>query len=105
MNIDAKSIQVRLPDGSVRTVPAGTTPLSIAAGISQRLAAAAVVAQVSPIQSEADHANRAETAASKSDEPHNEASMYSAEDTAAERLIDLSAPLEQDVTLRLLTEK
>ncbi len=102
MNIDAKSIQVQLPDGSARTVPAGTTPLSIAASISPRLAAAAVVAQVSPLQARSDHAPSIETGEEKS---ASEAFMYAAEDAASERLVDLTTPLEEDVTLRLLTEK
>jgi len=101
MNIDARSIQVQLPDGSARTVPAGTTPLSIATDISPRLAAAAVVAQVSPLQARPVHA-----AVSGDDEKSaSEASMYAAEDAASERLVDLSTPLTEDVALRLLTEK
>jgi threonyl-tRNA synthetase len=40
------NFQVTLPDGSVREVPAGTTPLDIAREISPRLADAAVVARV-----------------------------------------------------------
>jgi threonyl-tRNA synthetase len=98
MNIDAKSIQVQLPDGSARTVPAGTTPLSIAVSISPRLAAAAVVAQIRPTHATefADNAEKDST---------NEADMYKAEDAASERLVDLTTPLEEDVTLRLLTEK
>src|ERR1700733_3141326 len=98
MNIDARSIQVQLPDGSARTVPAGTTPLSIANDISPRLAAAAVVAQIKPT-----HAATA-VAAGESDSAA-EASMYAAEDAASERLVDLTTPLQEDVTLRLLTEK
>ena len=98
MNIDARSIQVQLPDGSARTVPAGTTPLSIATDISPRLASAAVVAQIRP------------TACRRSLRRlrfrlRYEASMYAAEDAASERLVDLSTPLTEDVTLRLLTEK
>ncbi|HTV82271.1 MAG TPA: TGS domain-containing protein [Acidobacteriaceae bacterium] len=34
------SIQVQLPDGPVREVPAGTTPVAIAGDISPRLAQA-----------------------------------------------------------------
>jgi threonyl-tRNA synthetase len=41
----ADSIQVKLPDGSVKEVPAGTTALEIAQSISPRLAAAAVAAK------------------------------------------------------------
>ena len=101
MTIDPRSIQVQLPDGSARTVPAGTTPLSIATDISPRLAAAAVVAQVSPLQARPVHA-----AISGDDEKSaSEAFMYAAEDAASERLVDLSTPLTEDVALRLLTEK
>ena len=102
MSIDARSIQVQLPDGSARTVPAGTTPLSIATDISPRLAAAAVVAQVTPRHAQPDHGASTATNEEKS---ASEASMYSAEDAASERLVDLTTPLTEDVALRLLTEK
>ena len=102
MNIDARSIQVQLPDGSARTVPAGTTPLSIATDISPRLAAAAVVAQVSPLRTQPVHAA---STATDDEKTASEASMYAAEDAASERLVDLSTPLTEDVALRLLTEK
>ena len=42
-------ISIHLPDGAVREVPAGTTPLDIANSISPRLAAAAVVARLTPL--------------------------------------------------------
>ncbi|HTU52013.1 MAG TPA: threonine--tRNA ligase [Acidobacteriaceae bacterium] len=102
MNIDARSIQVQLPDGSARTVPAGTTPLSIAMDISPRLAAAAVVAQVSPVQARPVQAT---STTADEDKSTSEASMYAAEDAASERLVDLTTPLTEDVALRLLTEK
>ena len=102
MSIDARSIQVQLPDGSARTVPAGTTPLSIAADISPRLAAAAVVAQVTPRHAQPDHGASTATNEEKS---ASEASMYAPEDAASERLVDLTTPLTEDVALRLLTEK
>src|SRR6266852_6056501 len=41
----ADSIQVKLPDGSVKEVPKGTTPLDIAKSISPRLADAALLAK------------------------------------------------------------
>jgi threonyl-tRNA synthetase len=90
------SIQVQLPDGSVREVPSGTTPLAIAESISPRLAQAAVVARIRPLKA-------APVAAASADA--SEASMYGAEDTHAERLVDLTAPLHEDVALQLLTEK
>ena len=68
-------INVKLPDGSVNQVPRGTTALDIAKGIGQRLADAVLVAQIKPVGN---------------GEPS---------------LIDLTRPLEQDVELRLLTER
>ena len=90
------SIQVQLPDGSAREVPSGTTPLAIAESISPRLAQAAVVARIRPLKA----------AAVASGSPDgSEASMYGAENTQAERLVDLTTPLQEDVALQLLTEK
>ena len=40
------SLSLTLPDGSVRTVPAGTTPLQVAASIGPRLAKDAVGAEL-----------------------------------------------------------
>lgn len=41
-----QSIELRLPDGSSRLVPVGTTPLAVAASIGSRLAAAAVAGEL-----------------------------------------------------------
>ena len=41
----ADSIHVKLPDGSVKDVPKGTTALDVAKSISPRLADAAIVAK------------------------------------------------------------
>ena len=41
--MSSSTIAIHLPDGSVREVPAGTTPLDIANSISPRLAAASIV--------------------------------------------------------------
>src|ERR1700745_2538062 len=41
----AQTIQVKLPDGSVKEVPKGSTPLDVAREISPRLADAALVAK------------------------------------------------------------
>ncbi len=90
------SIQVQLPDGSVRQVPAGTTPLAIAESISPRLAQAALVARIRPLKA-------APVAATSAD--GTEASMYASEDPHAERLVDLSTPLQEDVALQLLTDR
>ena len=46
---EVEMIRVQLPDGSVREVASGTTPLEIATAISPRLAAAVVVAKIKPL--------------------------------------------------------
>src|SRR5215472_5105886 len=97
------NIAIHLPDGAVREVPAGTTPLDIANSISPRLAQAAVVARLTPLtgngtQNGAGEGKPAEAATA-------EAAMYSAEDTSAPRLVDLNTPLSQDARLELVTEK
>ncbi|NUQ27886.1 MAG: TGS domain-containing protein, partial [Acidobacteriaceae bacterium] len=48
LNVSSENIRIQLPDGSVREVPKGTTPLDVANGISPRLAAAVVVAKIRP---------------------------------------------------------
>ena len=96
--MSAKNIAVHLPDGSVREVPAGTTPLDIANSISPRLAAASVVARLTAVG-----AAGAVSAATESET--GEASMYAAEDASAPRLVDLMTPLMADIRLELLTEK
>jgi threonyl-tRNA synthetase len=92
-----ETIALHLPDGTVREVPAGTTPLEIANSISPRLAAAAVVARITPIGG----------AAAQSEGPAgtSEAATYAGQDESAARLVDLSAPLTADARLELVTEK
>src|SRR5436305_12224258 len=46
METMTEAINLTLPDGSVRTVPAGTTPLEVAAAIGPRLAKDAVGAEL-----------------------------------------------------------
>ena len=95
--MSSQKIAVHLPDGAVREVPAGTTPLEIANSISPRLAAASVVARLIPLTGNNTEANAGE-------EP-SEAAMYAAEDATAPRLVDLSTPLTADTRLELVTEK
>jgi threonyl-tRNA synthetase len=96
----SSQIQVQLPDGSIKQLPAGSTPFDVANGISPRLAAASIAARIRPLNAvatkkpEADH-----------EEEPTEASMYAAEDANAPRIVDLSTPLKEDVALELLTEK
>ena len=97
---DQTTITIELPDGAVREVPFGTTPLEVAATISPRLAAAVVVARVRPRQLPQQAAERdAGTEAGVT-----EAAMYGAEDAGGERLVDLREPLREDVRLELLKE-
>jgi threonyl-tRNA synthetase len=94
-------IKVELPDGSVREVAHGSTPHDIAMSISPRLAAAVVVARIRPL---AVVAPAGETAADEASEAQTEAGMYSSAAETGERLVDLSAPLTEDVALELLKE-
>ena len=96
--MSTNTIAVHLPDGSIREVPAGTTPFEIANSISPRLAAASVVARLSPVTTVASQGTTA-------DGDSAEADMYAVEDAAAPRLVDLSTPLTEDTRLELITEK
>jgi len=96
------SIAIHLPDGSVREVPQGTTPLDIANDISPRLAAASVVARLTPTIPQA--AVKKLESDGQSSEPESEADMYGAENAAAPRLVDLSTPLTADTHLELVKE-
>ncbi len=90
-------IKVQLPDGSVRSLPSGSTAHDVAMSISPRLAAAAVVARVQPLAAVMKTEGAVSSAA--------EDAMYAAPDAQAERLVDLRTPLKEDVRLQLLTEK
>ena len=94
-----QTIAVRLPDGAIREVPAGTTPLEIANSISPRLAAASVVARLIPLGGDSCQSSTG------NGETPSEATMYGQEDATAPRLVDLSTPLTADTRLELVTEK
>src|SRR6201993_4668461 len=96
-----QTIAIHLPDGSIREVAQGTTPLEIANSISPRLAAASVVARVTPL---ATTASQSSTRDGESHGQSAEAAMYAAEDTSASRLVDLSTPLTADTRLELVKE-
>ncbi len=95
--MSTQTIAVHLPDGAIREVPAGTTPLEIANSISPRLAAAAVAARLTPVGGAAK--------GSLESDGQSEAAMYAAEDAAGPRLVDLATPLTADTRLELVTEK
>jgi threonyl-tRNA synthetase len=96
--MSTQTISIHLPDGAVKEVPQGTTPLEIANSISPRLAAASVVARLTPLT--AATAN----AAAEKDSDSAEAAMYAAENAAGPRLVDLSTPLTEDAKLELIRE-
>ena len=95
--MSTQNISIHLPDGSVREVPQGTTPLQIANDISPRLAAASIVARLTPVNATAK--------AKAAGEGDLESAMYAAEDASAPRLVDLSTPLKEDAKLELVREQ
>src|SRR5256885_4773610 len=76
-----ETIKVKLPDGSEKEVPRGTTPLDVARSISPRLADAALVARVRPLNG------------------------AKGPQDGRGQLVDLARPLESDAEVRILTEK
>ena len=94
----AETIHVKLPDGSVRDVPSGTTALDIAKSISPRLADAALAAQIKPLSSNGGNGHHPPS------DTTGVASAHSAKNDGA-RLVDLVRPLEQDAELRILTDR
>ena len=82
---ETSTIHVTLPDGSKKEVPNGTTPLDIARSISPRLAEAALVAKIK---------------VAKIKSPATEQASKDGWQFA-----DLTKPLEEDVELRLLTDR
>jgi threonyl-tRNA synthetase len=95
--MSTQTIAVHLPDGAVREVPVGTTPFEIANSISPRLAAASVVARLTPLTGAAG-----ETVAGS--ETGSEEQMYANQNAAGPRLVDLSTPLTADTRLELVKE-
>ncbi|HEY2393536.1 MAG TPA: threonine--tRNA ligase [Candidatus Angelobacter sp.] len=92
------NIQVTLPDGSKKEVPRGTTPLDIAKSISPRLADAALISKIKTKPADA------QPSAPAPDEKVP-ASMHAHHSKDGWQFADLSKPLEEDVELRLLTDR
>ena len=101
-HMSTNMIAVHLPDGAIREVPSGTTPFEIANSISPRLAAAVIAARIAPVTPAA--AQNSAGIGQSDIEPASESSMYAAENSAAPRLVDLSAPLTADTRLELVKE-
>ncbi|HWX39722.1 MAG TPA: threonine--tRNA ligase, partial [Blastocatellia bacterium] len=95
-SVNEQTIKIQLPDGSVREVPRGTTANDVATSISPRLAAAVVVARIRPLAPVAPDG-------AVVSEDTSEAAMYGGGESG-ERLVDLTAPLTEDVALELLKE-
>jgi threonyl-tRNA synthetase len=95
----AETIHVKLPDGSVKDVPRGTSALDIAKSISPRLADAALAAQIKPLSPNGSGGN--------GHHPPGEATGAAAAAPAKNnaQLVDLARPLEQDAELRILTDR
>ncbi|MGE5112383.1 MAG: threonine--tRNA ligase [Acidobacteriaceae bacterium] len=85
----AENIKIKLPDGSVQELPKGSTALEVARSISPRLADAALVAKVGPL-------NGSEESGCSSGQ---------GEGGNGWQLVDLTKPLEHDSSVRILTEK
>src|SRR5271167_1295664 len=90
-----ENIHVKLPDGSVKDVPRGTSALDIAKSISPHLADAALAAQVKPLSPNGSGGNGHMPTAEASAEPTKNNAQ----------LVDLTRPLEQDAELRILTDR
>src|SRR5882724_12489985 len=96
---ETNTIHVTLPDGSAKEVPKGTTPLDIAKSISPRLADAALVAKI-----------KLPAASQQSVEPPPDGgiaptSMHAHQSKDGWQFADLTKPLDQDVQLRLMTDR
>jgi threonyl-tRNA synthetase len=104
--VETSMIQVTLPDGSRKEVSKGTTPLEIARSISPRLADASLVAKIKPSAVGSQHlAPKQGPNGSAQDGEKTPASMHAAQSKDGWQFVDLTKPLEEDVELRLLTER
>jgi threonyl-tRNA synthetase len=100
------TIHITMPDGAIRDVPLGTTAAEIAQQISPRLAKEALVARIAPIHESIGAAASSPVSAGveKSPDAAPEARMTSAANGEG-FLVDLRAPIDQDVRLSILTPK
>jgi threonyl-tRNA synthetase len=84
----AENIKIKLPDGSVKEMPKGSSALDVARSISPRLADAALAAKLGPLNS-----------------PEVSECAHGAGAGDAWQTVDLTRPLERDSSVRILTEK
>src|SRR5438309_4933100 len=126
---EVATIKVKLPDGSVKDVPKGTTALEVAKSISPRLADAALVAKAGPLNRNGGQASVQPTAETPKatdrsvrptqdspkatdrsvrptqDGPTQDGGTQDGPTQDKATLIDLTRPLEKDTELRILTER
>lgn len=98
-------IQVTLPDGSKKEVPQGTTPFDIAKSISPRLAEAALVAKIRGSAVSIHSAPQQTELSGQQTDGGSPASMHAQQLKDGWRFVDMASPLDEDVELRLLTER
>ncbi|MGH9566784.1 MAG: TGS domain-containing protein, partial [Candidatus Angelobacter sp.] len=104
--IQTSMIQVTLPDGSKKEVPRGTTPLDIAQAISPRLAEAALIAKIKRLAVSTQHSVPQQgTLNAQQSDGGIPASIHVPQSKDGWRFVDMTSPLEEDVELRLLTER
>jgi threonyl-tRNA synthetase len=96
------TIHITMPGGAVREVARGTTPAEIAQQISPRLAKEALVARISLKGAAAGVPAGASASAAPDAAPEAQMAGSSSSDGF---LVDLRAPLDQDVKLSILTPK
>jgi threonyl-tRNA synthetase len=104
----SQNINITLPDGSKKEVPKGTTPLEIAKSIGTRLADAALVSKIKPSALSTQHSAPDQANASgppSQDDAKTPASMHAQGSKDGWQFADLTKPLEEDVELRLLTDR
>src|ERR1700722_4437018 len=104
MTANADSIKVHLPDGSIKDFPARSTPPDQPNRPSPGLAAPAIVARIKPANANGS-GNTSDLHLDATQEAAPEAGMYAAEQADAERLVDLTTPMNEDMWLQPPTEK
>jgi threonyl-tRNA synthetase len=99
------TIHIKLPDGSEKEVPKGTTALDVAKSISPRLADAAIAAKARPISGNGSKTGEAPVSPQADSDKVGEGRAGQEGRPYTSDLIDLTRPLEKDTELRILTDK
>ena len=100
------TIHITLPDGAIREVPLGTTAAELAKQISPRLAKEALVARIAPIHGKSGASANTPVASGDAASPDaSPEARLSSPSNGEGFLVDLRAPIDQDVKLSILTPK